>query len=114
MAENENGGSRHARWAHLRFSIVGPLLAAPPSRGDLAAEIEQLSAKTWRHPVSGKPMRFGFSTIERWLYRARAERTDPVAALRRAVRSDRGQHRKMDPKLREALLGQYGVHRKWS
>ncbi len=114
MADNENGGSRHARWAHLRFSIVGPLLSAPPSRGDLAAEIDRLSAKTWRHPVSGKPVRFGFSTIERWLYRARAERTDPVAALRRAVRSDRGQHRKMDPKLREALLGQYGAHRKWS
>jgi hypothetical protein len=27
------------RWAHLRFSVVGPLLAAPPERGALQAEL---------------------------------------------------------------------------
>ena len=30
MADGKDEGSRHARWAHLRFSIIGPLLAAPP------------------------------------------------------------------------------------
>lgn len=29
-------------WAHLRFSIVGPLLARPPDKGDLAK-----SSKNW-------------------------------------------------------------------
>jgi putative transposase len=40
----------HQRWAHLRFSIVGPLLAAPPARGELQAELERLAAKEWLHP----------------------------------------------------------------
>ena len=25
----------HERWAHLRFSVVGHLLAAPPDKGEL-------------------------------------------------------------------------------
>ena len=35
----------HDRWAHLRFSIVGPLLAAPAAHGELKAEFERLSEK---------------------------------------------------------------------
>jgi len=31
--------SPHQRWAHLRFSIIGTLLAAPPPRGELQAEL---------------------------------------------------------------------------
>jgi hypothetical protein len=27
----------HERWAHLRFSVVGQLLAAPPGKGELKA-----------------------------------------------------------------------------
>jgi hypothetical protein len=42
MSEEEKGRT-HQRWAHLRFSIVGPLLAAPPERGELEAELEKLA-----------------------------------------------------------------------
>jgi hypothetical protein len=59
------------RWARLRFSIVGPLLAAPPAAGELRRELQRLSAKTWRHPLTGAPVRFSFATIERWYYVSR-------------------------------------------
>ena len=43
----ENAG--HRSWAHLRFAIVGSLLAAPPEKvGDAIAE---LAARTWQHPT---------------------------------------------------------------
>ncbi len=61
----------HARWARFRFSVVGSLLAAPPSRGDLRAAMEHLTRTTWVHPLTGAPVRLGFSTIERWYYAAR-------------------------------------------
>ena len=63
----ERGGSRlHERWARLRFSVIGQLLAAPPAKGALRAALEQLAAREWRHPGTGAPVRFGFSTLERW------------------------------------------------
>src|SRR5271157_703493 len=78
----------HERWAHLRFSVIGQLLAAPPHKGELGAAIEALAARQWCHPTTGEPVRFGFSTIERWYYRALKERSDPVGVLRRKVRGD--------------------------
>ena len=105
---------RHERWAWLRFSIVGPLLAAPPARGQLHAEIAQLAAKEWRHPISGQPTRFSFCTIERWYYRALAAKNDPVGTLRRKLRSDSGQQPSLGEKLRPILEAQYRAHKKWS
>jgi hypothetical protein len=69
------------QWARLRFAIIGPLLAAPPEDGDLAQALQALAAKSWRHPFTGLEIRFGFSTLERWLYAAKKAR-DPVQALR--------------------------------
>lgn len=46
----ENEGNRRECWARLRFSIVGPLLAAPPAPGELQQALIGLSANTWRHP----------------------------------------------------------------
>ena len=54
----------HERWARLRFSIIGALLAAPPAKGALRAALRQLAAREWRHPSSGAPVRFSVSTIE--------------------------------------------------
>lgn len=102
------------RWARLRFAIVGPLLAAPPPRGRLQSELWQLSEKLWLHPISGEPVRFGFSTIQRWYYKARAERHDPVAVLRRKQRRDCGRHRAISAGLQEVLKVQYRSHRSWS
>ena len=111
----DNRGTRvHERWATLRFSVIGQLLAAPPDKGELKAAIEALSQRTWRHPTTGEPARFGFSTIERWYYRALRERTDPVAVLRRKRRADAGQQIAIGDAVRLALLAQYATHKSWS
>ena len=57
MSETTEPGV-HERWAHFRFAVVGELLAAPPPRGQLRAELERLPARTGKHPVSGKPTQF--------------------------------------------------------
>jgi putative transposase len=102
------------RWARLRFSVVGPLLAAPPRQGELAAELARLAAKVWRHPRSGEPVRFAKSTIERWYYAARAEPRDPVGVLRRRVRRDAGQARGVSLELAQVIRAQYREHPTWS
>lgn len=83
MADEAGRRRLHERWAHLRFSVIGQLLAAPPPKGELQAALRALSLRTWQHPTTGEPVRFGFSTIERWYYRALNERSDPVRVLRR-------------------------------
>ena len=113
MAE-EDGASDHERWARLRFAVVGPLLAAPPEPGALRAAITELAARTWRHPVSGEPVRFGFSTVERWYYTARAAGVDPLGALRSRRRADAGRHRRFGERLRGVLRAQYQAHPSWS
>jgi transposase InsO family protein len=52
--------------------------------------------------------------MERRLYAARGERTDPVAVLRRRVRKDSGKQRRLQGELRDALCAQYRQHRSWS
>src|SRR5215510_11037144 len=79
MADQARSRRVHEGWAHTRFSVIGHLLAAPPPKGGLASAIAALSQRTWRHPTTGAPTRFGFSTIERWYYRALKEKSDPVA-----------------------------------
>ena len=71
-------------------------------------------ARTWQHPTSGEPARFGFSTIERWYYRALRERTDPVGVLRRKLRADAGQQIAVGDAVRRAVLAQYAAHKSWS
>ena len=114
MGEETRGRRVHERWAHLRFSVVGQLLAAPPGKGELKAAIEGLAARTWRHPTTGEPVRFGFSTIERWYYRALRERADPVTVLRRKLRADAGQQPAVGEAVRRAVLAQYAAHKSWS
>jgi putative transposase len=112
---SQRRGSRvHDRWARFRFSVIGHLLAAPPPKGTLGPELDMLAARLWRHPITGEPIRFGVSTLERWYYRARQERHDPVGVLRRKLRSDAGQQASMNAALREALLAQYAAHKSWS
>jgi transposase InsO family protein len=106
--------SPHLAWAHLRFSIVGPLLSAPPVRGGLKAAIDELADKTWRHPVTGEPVRFSAKTIERWYYRARRADRDPVGALRKAIRRDAGHQAALGTALVGQLLEQYKQHPHWS
>src|SRR5438105_13130209 len=97
----------HERWARFRFSVIGPLLAAPPERGQLQEQLKSLAAKKWRHPITGQWVQVGLSTIEGWYYTARNEKQDPVQALRRKIRSAQGQHPALKPHVRELLLTQY-------
>src|SRR5271155_3600095 len=107
----ERDGSRvHERWARLRFSIIGALLAAPPAKGALRPALQQLAAREWRHPSTGAPVRFSVSTLERWFYRSRNEQHDPVGVLRRKRRQDAGAQASMTPALRPALLAQDRAH----
>lgn len=105
--------SKPVRWARFRFSVIGRLLAAPPRRGELSAELARLSEQTWRHPITGAPVHFGHSTIERWLYQARNAK-DPVASLRRRIRKDAGQQPSLSDALRQVLVAQYRAHSSWS
>jgi putative transposase len=102
------------RWARLRFAIIGPLLAAPPTKGELQNTLRALSSRSWQHPITGRPKRFGKSTLERWFYAARRAEQDPVAALKTQIRSDAGRHRVLSPRLIEALHAQYRDHPSWS
>ncbi len=102
------------RWARLRFAVVGPLLAAPPKRGELQSELKRLSEKLWRHPITDEPVRFGLSTIQRWYYAARAAKKNPVTALGRKRRRDSGLLRVWSDALRQVLEAQYQSHRSWS
>ena len=84
--------SHHDAHARFRFSVIGPLLSAPPGQGELRVALRDLAARTWKHPITGEATRYGFSTNERWYYLAR-DAQNPVDALRRAIRSDTGRRR---------------------
>ena len=101
------------RWARLRFAIIGPLLAAPPTKGTLRSALNALAQKSWCHPVHGTAVRFSFSTLERWYYTARNAQ-DPVAALRRHARDDAGAFRQLSAALIQALTMQYRAYPGWT
>jgi transposase InsO family protein len=101
------------KWARFRFSIVGPLLAAPPLRGQVGRDLRALAEKVWRHPITAAPVRFGRSTIERWYYRTR-NAGDPVGAVRRRIRKDAGTQPSLPAPVRAALRAQHQTHPGWS
>ena len=112
MSEDERPGS-HERWAHLRFGVVGGLLASPPAPGELRAELLRLAEKPWRHPTTGELVRFGLSTVERWYYAARAG-SNPVGVLHRKLRQDSGGFLAITDKVAQELRRQYQEHPRWS
>jgi putative transposase len=114
MSNERDESGREEKWAHFRFSVIGPLLAAPPDRGELREELEILARKKWRHPVSAQWVQFALSTIERWYYRALGEPKDPVGVLGRKIRQDCGTHPSLRTELRGVLLEQYRQHPSWS
>ena len=110
---NDERPRSHERWAHLRFGVVGGLLASPPALGELRAELSRLAEKPWRHPTTGDMVRFGLSTIERWYYAARAG-ANPVGVLRRKLREDSGRSLAITDAVAEAVRRQYKEHPTWS
>jgi len=113
MSENDAPSVRE-RWARLRFAVIGALLVAPPEPGALHGALTALAAQSWRHPVSGVPVCFGFSTLERWYYAARRADGDPLGALRARRRVDAGRHRRWCEALRQVLRVQYTDYPSWS
>ena len=105
--------SQRDRWARLRFSIIGPLLAAPPDAGELQRSLETLCAKTWRHPTSTQDVTFGRSTLERWYYAAR-HAPDPVAALKNRLRGGVRRFPSLSPLVIDTLTQQYREHSGWT
>ncbi len=110
---DDNGLGDPDGWARLRFAIIGPLLADPAPANALGARLKALAAKSWRHPVTGLPVRFSFGTLERWYYLAR-DAQDPVAALRPRRRCDAGEPRALSPRLMEAVQAQYRDYPGWT
>lgn len=110
---NDNDTPARVRWARLRFSIIGPLLAGPPEKGELKARLDELAARSWRHPTTGESARFSFKTIERWFYAARGA-PDPIAVLARKVPSHAGSQPSVSEALAEAIARQHREHPRWS
>jgi transposase InsO family protein len=90
------------------------LLAAPPRRGELQAELDRLAAKQWQHPVTNEPTRFGLKTIQHWYYQAKSAPVDPVGKLRKKPRKDQGRQTAISDALKQAIHAQYAAHRSWT
>ena len=84
------GSVRAERRALLPFSEVRPLLASPPSRGQLHSGWRALADQAWRHPGSGEWVYFGVLIIERGHDLALQAKQDPVGPLRLQVCGDAG------------------------
>lgn len=112
MSDDDTGSAR-LRWARLRFSIIGPLLASPPKSGELAERLRELSQKTYRNPATGDVIHFGESTIERWYYDAKKE-ADPIAALSRKVSKHAGTHPGISAGVALAIASLYRQHPGWT
>lgn len=104
---------RRERWARLRLQVIGHLLAAPPPAGTLRARLEELARRTWRNPVTGEDLRFGVSTLERWLALAR-KGPDPTPMLTARPRRDAGVQRAITAAIADAIRIQYAEHPCWT
>ena len=100
-------------WALFRFSVVGGLLAKPPEKGKLQQEIALLAEQIWRHPITDEPVKFSFSTVERWYYRAIAT-ADPIRAMARKQRRDTGKTTALSSVQLMELAQQYKKFPHWS
>lgn len=107
-------GTRQKKWASFRFAVVGPLLASPPEGSNtLKSSLEALSKRQWKHPITGNPVYFGVSTIERWFYRAKKS-NNPVEDLRTKRRLDASKSRRISSQLHQMIKQQYNEHPSWS
>jgi transposase InsO family protein len=110
---HDDATAMRVRWARLRFSIIGPLLASPPAPGELADRLRELAHRSYQNPSTKLTIRFGASTIERWYYDAKDE-ADPVRALERKVPAHAGTHPAVSAALALAIHTLYRQHPSWS
>ena len=112
--EGKDAKSHHRQWAEFKFSVVGSLFAAPPKDGELADLIRQMAQRVWKHPLTGKNFKLGFSTIESWYYAAKNDKCDPVGRLRTKTRNDAGKSRSLIPEVMQLLKEQYAQYPSWT
>ena len=96
--------------------MIGQLLAAPPAKGELRAAIAAAGrARRGGIRRTGEPVRFGFSTIERWYYRA-LEGAAPIrsACCAASCAPMPASRSRSSDAVRQALLAQYAAHKSWS
>jgi putative transposase len=113
MIDDDNSTPARVRWARLRFSVIGSLLASPPEEGELYKRICELAARSWRHPTTNQLVRYSPKTIERWFYAARDEQ-DPIVVLERKVPKHAGTHPSITPSVAVVLRGLRKEHPTWS
>jgi hypothetical protein len=99
-------------WAEFRLAVVGHLVVCA-ERGQLRAELKSLSAKQWKHPITGKRVTFGFSTIEHWYYKALTNPGALLATLSKK-RCNSGQPRSLSKQVCHYLASQAQRHASWS
>lgn len=110
---NEHYG-QHLQLGAFRFGIIGQLLQTPLEKGVLLPALRQLSEKEWQHPISGQKVRYHWSTLERWYYRARSYKGAPYTQLSRKQRRGAGQQACIHPALADAINQLYAEHSSWS
>jgi transposase len=97
------------RWAEFRLSVVGSLVVGYVGRGQLSAELKSLSARKWKHPITGREVAFSYPTISRWYYIAHNQPNACVGALSRK-RCDTGIPRSLTKQVRHYLKGEAKRH----
>jgi transposase len=101
------------RWGEFRFAVVGHLVFSAVKRGKLGPELRSLSAKKWKHPISGRWVTFGYSTIERWHYIALKNPKAAICALARR-RRDVGVPRRLSEQVQRRLARQAKRNSSWT
>jgi hypothetical protein len=101
------------RWAEFRLAAVGHLVFGDITRGQVARELRSLSVKKWKHPISGRCVTFGFSTIERWYYIVLNNPKTPLYALSKR-RCDAGVPRILTRQVCHQLARQAERHPSWT
>jgi len=115
MSETTTGAVKRERWAEFRFSIIGGLLAAPPSDyGGLKEQLKKLGSQNWIHPIEGRPFQVSWYTIERWYYRAKRSSDSPVRSLARHLVKGPGTGHKMSPELVKKIADLYDQYPHWT
>ena len=106
--------TRSEQMAQFRLSIIGSLLASPPEQGDLHNQLSKLAEKHYHHPISGQPVDYSASTLERWYYKAKNEDDRILNTLCPKTRNDKGKFKVMEQAVCDALARQYAAHDRWS
>ena len=114
MSDTDSVDRSADRKASFCLAVIGPLLADPPKDGQLQSRLDELAAKTYKHPITGQLVTFGVSTIERWFYKVRNKLEKAVEMLRRQVRKDAGTQPSLSERVRTLIQQQYRDHPRWT